>query len=45
MNDVPELVKLLLSKGAKVEKKCKFTLRVPIFPHEWPEQIKLRKKK
>ena len=33
MNDLPSLVKLLLEKGAKVDAKCKITIRKPIYPH------------
>lgn len=39
MNNVPKLVKLLIEKGAKVDKCCEVTISKPIYPNEWPKTL------
>lgn len=39
MNNLPKLVKLLIEKGAKVDKCCEVTISKPIYPNEWPKAL------
>lgn len=43
MNNSIELVKILLEKGAKVFTKCRFTVKIPVYPNEWPEKYREQK--
>lgn len=36
MNNQVQLVKILIEKGADVTKKCRVTIKKPVYPHEWP---------
>lgn len=40
MNNQVELVKILIEKGADVNKKCRVTIMKALYPHEWPKKLK-----